>query len=212
MHIFVRTLSGLSVMLDVEPRMTVKQAAAKIQVQEGIPSDQPVLIFGCQLLEPRRKLSEYNIQIDSTLQLAFKLSAGGTTTDGTQFESYTYMAMIRDGKKVPYMSGNTRIFIRVPSCVSRDDPIEIWASDIDTINEIKANIQDLCRHAVLPFDEMTLWYDRTCLIDDNTLSHYWLPKDGHLNTILTLQLCAYNPRNSWNAPLLDLAKEQGALR
>ena len=62
MQIFVKTLTGKTITLEVEPTDAVLAVKAKVQERDGIPPEQQQLIFAGKQLEDSKTLTEYNIQ------------------------------------------------------------------------------------------------------------------------------------------------------
>ena len=83
MQIFVRTLTGKTIALEVSPNDTIGNVKVKIQDKENIPSYQQRLVFDNKQLEDDKTLNDYNIERDNTLHIVLK-----DVSNGKQYMAY----------------------------------------------------------------------------------------------------------------------------
>jgi ubiquitin len=76
MQLFVKTLTGKTVSIEVEEGESIEDVKAKIAEKEGIPPEQQRLIFGGQQLQDSKTLDDYNVGDDATLHLVLRLRGG----------------------------------------------------------------------------------------------------------------------------------------
>ena len=78
-QLFVKSLTGSTIVANVTTIDSVETIKAKIECEEGISSDEQRLIYAGKQLEDGRTFSDYNIQRNSTVDLLLRARGGGKT-------------------------------------------------------------------------------------------------------------------------------------
>jgi len=102
MSLFVKTLTGKTVSIEVEEGESIEDVKAKISEKEGIPPEQQRLIFGGQQLQDGKTIDDYNVGDDATLHLVLRLRGGDADEDDEE-----NMGTVTNAFNVKSMMGNS---------------------------------------------------------------------------------------------------------
>lgn len=99
MQIYVKTLTGKNITVDVSPSDSIYITKTKIHAKEGIPPDEQRFIWAGQQLEDDRALSDYNIKEGSTMHMVLRLRgmiSTFTSIDTANNATVAYLMMTDD--------------------------------------------------------------------------------------------------------------------
>lgn len=86
MQLFIKHLTGMDIMLNVEPNDTIEEVKTKILDKVGIPPKDEILIYENQELENDKTLQDYSIINDSNIYLFLIINIYVLTFTGETIE------------------------------------------------------------------------------------------------------------------------------
>ena len=90
-QIFIKTINGKTITLNIHENVLIAEIKNKIQEKEHIPADQQILTFKGKNMDDDKTPNDYNIQKGDTIHLSTRLRGGVTEQEITSM-----MNMFRD--------------------------------------------------------------------------------------------------------------------
>ena len=160
MQIFVKTLTGKHITLEVEPGDYISTVKTKIQEKEGIPPDQQQLTYQGKLLEnDNETLADHNVQKDSTLHLTLRLSPGTAENSTDVSDEAALKAAVQIDNNYIQLSNNIDLtsYLAVTKNVTLD------------LNGFVLDAQRKCQYVIRVYDGGNL----TIVDSDPNKPHYF---------------------------------------
>ena len=115
MQIFVKTLTGATLTMNVDGCDTISSMKAKISEQQGIPSDSIVLINGLSQLEDANTFADYEMKDEATITMTLRLCGG---------KKKKKKRVYTKPKKIPHKHENVRMRVLSYFNVDKNGKIE----------------------------------------------------------------------------------------
>jgi len=118
MQIFVKTLQGQTITVDVNADDTIDAVKRKIQAKENLPAVDQRLVYAGKSLDDQRTLSDYNVQDSATMHLLLRLK-GGMQVFVKTLQGQTFTVDVDAGDTVGVLKRKVQAMATLPECEQR---------------------------------------------------------------------------------------------
>jgi len=186
MQVFVKTLTGKDMTLDVEPTMMVQHLKKQISAQEGILESDQRLIYGGKQLEDGQTLQDYNVEPDSTIHLVLKLKGGWLeveqVNEDTNVEQVNQVNEDTNVEQVPQLKQGNTMQIFVKTLTGKDMTL-----NVDPTMMVEHLKKQISAQEGIQESDQRLIYGGKQLEDGQTLRDYNVEPDSTIHLVLKLK-------------------------
>lgn len=167
MQIFIKTLTGKTVTLEVEPSDPIIKIKNKFEGKENIPSDQQRIIKHGKELTDNLTLKDYNVQAKDVLHMVYCLRGGmyhETSGYNGNYEELPSLGPFNINVKSAFGYNFTILVILGDTVASLKKRIEYMTGNLKEANNII--------------------FKGELMMDEHTLAHYNIEQDSELYVTL----------------------------
>jgi len=180
-QLFVKTLTGKTVSIEVEAGEAIEDVKARIAEKEGIPPEQQRLIFGGQQLQDGKTIDDYDLGDDATLHLVLRLRGGRSNDQNCPLTfGSPDLLRVRGGEAGAPTQAPVQLFVK--TLTGKTVSIEVEAGE--AIEDVKARIAE---KEGIPPEQQRLIFGGQQLQDGKTIDDYDLGDDATLHLVLRLR-------------------------
>jgi len=156
-QIYIKTLTGKTFYLDVEPNESINSLKAKIQEKEDIPKDQQRLVYAGRILENGKNLQDYNIQKESAINLIFQKIRKGRQIFIKTLKGETFHLDIEPSDSIEYVKAKIEYQEGIPRIQQRLIIAERELEEGKNLNDYNIQNQTVINLLILRKEGLTVF-------------------------------------------------------